>query len=82
MADERRGSVPLARVALTELGEPRDVGDSGQLTWTGIAQNSATIVIAAEGFVSKTVEISLALGHNEVDVTLDRPLDGWGFWCP
>lgn len=82
VVDERGGSVLHAKVALAKVGEARDVDGSGEVTWTGIAQDSATIVITGEGYVSKTVEISLVRGHNEVDVTLERPLDGWGFYCP
>ena len=71
--------IPLAQVILLEVDDVQVADNDGQVTWTGLSKDTASLVVTAEGHLMETAQVTLKRGHNEVAVPMRRGYTGAGF---
>ncbi|MEW5941059.1 MAG: carboxypeptidase-like regulatory domain-containing protein [Chloroflexota bacterium] len=72
VVDEAGNPIPWANVTLVELNLSATVNESGQASWTNLAQANVTVRVAAQGYAAAEQQLSLNPGPNEQTVTLTR----------
>jgi hypothetical protein len=72
VTDPEGSMLPLAQVTLVELGNAQAADDDGEVTWIGLSEKKATLVVAAEGYYMETTQVNLKRGHNEVAISMTR----------
>jgi hypothetical protein len=72
--DQDGNAIPGATVILSERGDVRATDDDGSVTWTDLEDQVATLIIAAQGYLSRSVEVTLERGRNEQVIALEPDL--------
>ena len=72
VTDPEGSMLPLAQVTLVELDDARVADNDGEVTWIGLSEKRATLVVAAEGYFMETAQLKLKRGHNEVAISMTR----------
>ena len=82
VTDEGDSAIPSAEVLLEELEDIQMTDDTGIALWTDLEQELVTLVISAQGYVPRFVEVTMARGHNEEVITLEQDLGGYDVTNP
>jgi hypothetical protein len=72
VTDQEGNPLPGAMVGLSENKQTLLADQEGRVMWTGLNEEQASLVVAAQGYVLYTTVISLARGVNEATLALER----------
>jgi nucleotide-binding universal stress UspA family protein len=72
VTDQEGAPVPGAMVALSENGQTLLADLQGQVTWTELDAEQASLVIYAEGYLLQSRVIPLERGANETTLALEK----------
>ena len=48
--------------------------DAGTVTWTDLEEETVTLILGAQGYVSRSVEVTLERGRNDLFVALEQAI--------
>ena len=72
VTDQDDHPIPRAAVILEGLEDLQMADEAGTVTWTDLEDETLIFIVGAQGYVDRTVEVTLERGHNEVVVALEQ----------
>lgn len=72
ITDLEGNPIPGAMVGLSENGQTLLANMEGRVTWQELSTEQASLVVAAQGYVLQTAEVSLERGPNETTLALEK----------
>jgi hypothetical protein len=74
VTDVEGHAIPRAVVILSGLEDLQLADDTGTVTQTDIEDETVTIIVAAQGYVSQSIEAKLERGRNDLVVALEQAI--------
>jgi hypothetical protein len=74
VTDVEGHAIPRAMVILSESEDLQLADDTGTATWTDLEEETATLIVGAQGYVSQSIEVTLERGRNELVVALEQAI--------
>ena len=72
VTDLEGNPLPGAMVALSETGQTLLADMEGQVRWSELSEEQASLVVVAQGYVLQTAKVPLERGANETSFALQK----------
>ena len=72
VTDQDDNPIPRATAILEGLEDLQLTDDTGTVTWTDLEEGTVTLVVGAQGYEPRSVEVVLERGHNDLVIALEQ----------
>jgi hypothetical protein len=74
VTDQEDNPIPRATAILEELEDLRMTDSLGTVTWTDLEEGTVTLIVGAQGYVPRSLKVTMERGHNDLVVALEQAI--------